>query len=105
MSWFVVQLEVVAVENKTEHVIGVFLLICVAFGFMIGCIGLGAGLVFLNVPQAFGLGILSVGCGSLFGAIFGGKRIMRSMIETLKEMEQETKSPPKAPITRPAAAE
>ncbi|WP_184310156.1 hypothetical protein [Aporhodopirellula rubra] len=79
-------------ENKMESVVGVFLLICVAFGSAIGCIGFGVGLIFLSVPQAFGLGILSVGCGALFGAIFGGKRIMRSLIETLKEMEQKAES-------------
>jgi hypothetical protein len=72
---------------KTDQVVGVFIVICVAFGLLIGCVGLGAGLIFLSVSQAVGVGILSVGCGSLFGMVFGGKRIMRALIETLKEME------------------
>jgi hypothetical protein len=78
------------VTLKTDQIIGVFVVICFSFGLVIGCVGLGAALIFLSVAQAFGVGILSAGCGALFGLVFGGKRIMRALVETLKEMEVKT---------------
>lgn len=52
----------------------------------------------LKKDQVVGVGILSVGCGSLFGMVFGAKRIMRALIETLKETKSATK-PDKAIAT------
>lgn len=76
-------------KEGTSHVITMFLVICFAFGVMVGLAGLGIGLIFLNVSQGVGLGIVCFGGGALLGATFGAKRIMRALIETYKEMESK----------------
>lgn len=75
--------------DRVQQIAVVFIAICVAFGLLVGCVGLGVGLIFLTVPQAIGTGLLAVGAGALFGMLFGGKRIMRPLIKELKEMETQ----------------
>lgn len=89
--------------QKVESVLTVFIMVCGSFGLFFGCIGLGAGLVFLLVPQAIGVGMLSFGCGSLAGMLFGAHRIMKALIETLDEMKSNEIK--KAPVSRPAQSE
>jgi phosphate/sulfate permease len=72
---------------RTDQIVGVFLLVCVAFGLFIGCIGFGFGLIFLSVQQSIGIGILSFGGGGFIGAVFGGKRILKAVVETFTELE------------------
>lgn len=74
----------------TEKVVGIFLLICFGFGVVVGVAGLGVGLLFLNIQKAIGLGLLACGCGGLLGALFGGKRIMRALIETMNDMQKQS---------------
>jgi phosphate/sulfate permease len=74
--------------TKTESMMVVFLLVCFAFGIFLGCIGLGIGLIFFTVQQAFGISILTFGVGAFFGAAFGGRRVLKAIAQTFIDMEQ-----------------
>jgi phosphate/sulfate permease len=63
---------------ETEKVYGLFLVTCMFFGAVVGCVG----------TQAFGLAILASGIGAFVGAVFGGKRIFRALVETIREMDE-----------------
>jgi len=71
--------------------VAVFLVVCFAFGAMLGLIGLGIGLVFLTASQGIGIGIITFGCGAFYGAAIGGKRIMRLIMRTMMEIAPESK--------------
>ena len=73
--------------RKVDDVIFSLVVICVAIGLLVGFAGLGVGLVFLSLPQAVGVGILSAGCGALYGLTFGARRLLRALVEVLKEMK------------------
>lgn len=75
-----------------EVVVRVFLLICCVLGGLIGLLGLGLGLLFLSVPQAFGVGILSAALGSLFAAMYGARPVVRGVIKTIREQGESESS-------------
>jgi len=72
---------------EPDKTVVVFFVICFSFGIIFGCVGFGVGLLALTAAQGVGLGILSFGVGAMFSAVFGAKRIMRALIDTIKEME------------------
>ncbi len=74
-------------KAKPEHVISLLLLTCTVFGLFAAGIGLGAGLIFLNVQQSIGIGLLSFGVGASFSGTFGAKAILKALIQTIREME------------------
>ena len=71
---------------KPEQAVNSFIAICTAFGLLAGCVGLGAGLIFLTVAQAIGVGILATGCGALFSMVLGARKIIKAMIKAMDEM-------------------
>jgi len=77
--------------ERSDQVFVVFLMICVSFGLVFGCFGFGLGLLFLPLQKAIGAFILSIGFGTLYAMTREAKRIIRALLETLKEMEQEKK--------------
>ncbi len=93
-------------EHETENVICVFLIICGAFGCVIGFIGLGIGLLFLDVTKSFGLAFLSGGLGAIFGGGIGGKRILRAIVDTMEEKHRQSLAAKAggAPVTKAPSA-
>ena len=77
-------------SEHTDRVVVLLLIISFAFGLVLGCVGLGIGLVFATLQQAIGLGILSIGFGALYGMSWGARRILKALIETMKEMEAKS---------------
>lgn len=73
----------------SDRVVGAVVILCFAFGIVLGCVGLGGALVVLPVRQSIGVGILSFGAGAVFGMVFGAKRIMRSVIDTCREIQAD----------------
>lgn len=61
----------------------------VCFGVVFGLLGLGLGLVLMDVVRGIGLGILFAGFGALFSVYGGDKKILRAIITTIREMEAE----------------
>lgn len=76
-------------EVKVENVLGVFLVVCGGCGLLSGCVGLGFGLMFLAVPQAIGISMLSVGAGAFLAASCGAKWIIRTIGQTIRDMPDE----------------
>ena len=72
-------------DVKSNVVIVVFLWMCAFFGVMVGCLGFGLGLLLLTVPQAIGLGILSVPLGALLGMTFGARKLVRVILKSMEE--------------------
>jgi hypothetical protein len=76
-------------ELETEVFLGVCILI-VLHGACVAAVALGAGLIWLEYKEAFGLAILSFGCGSLYGLTFGARAIARAIKKTFDKREGGT---------------
>lgn len=94
-------------ESTTDNVLSVFFVCCSVFGCGIGVIGLGIGLLCLTVSQAVGLALLSGGCGAFFGGFFGGKMLLRTILDTMREQDRKAaeEKHSRAPVTREPQSE
>jgi hypothetical protein len=56
-------------------------------GVCVATVALGAGLIWLEYKEAFGLSILGFGCGTLYGLTFGARAIARAIKTTFDKRE------------------
>ena len=75
--------------EKRDFAIFWFMVICCLMGVFFASVALGCGLIFLSLQRAIGLAILAFGAGAIYGASVEAKRIVRAVVETIKEMEAE----------------
>jgi hypothetical protein len=83
-------------EERKEVLFRVLIIIFVILGAMAGMIGFGIGLIWLSIPQAFGLGIVSFASGTLAWLLLGFTRISKIIMKTMDEMDEKQNRHPKA---------
>jgi hypothetical protein len=76
-------------EEKLSVAVTVFMHICIFIGVCFGLFGLGIGLLFLTVPQAFGLGFVAFACGVAGAMTYEAKRLVRSICRHMESYYKE----------------
>lgn len=79
------------IRELSDQVLRIFVVVFLAVGIVAGMIGLGAGLVFLTVQQAIGVGLLSASLGAVLGWCLIGGRMLRSVVAATREVVAEPK--------------